>query len=256
MRCAAIAAVSDPQPHVYDRIGIGYASMRRADERIARRIRAALGDAGSILNVGAGSGSYEPADRRVVAVEPSITMIRQRAADAAPVVQGCAERLPFATATFDAALAILTVHHWRDWRVGLREIRRVARERIVLFTWDPGSTGFWIHDYFPNVLAADRKRFPSLRSIQDEAGAARIEIVPIPHDCSDGFMGAWWRRPDCYLLPGVRQSISSLATASGDAGLARLAADLASDAWTRRYAGVLAHAELDLGYRLLIVGGS
>lgn len=233
-----------------------YAHHRRPDPRIARAITAALGDATSVVNVGAGAGSYEPADRRVVAVEPSRTMLRQRPPGSAPVVRAVAETLPFPAAAFDAALAILTIHHWSDWRAGLRELTRVARDRIVLFTWDPASDGGWLGtDYFPDILAADRARFPALDALRAALAPRAVDVVPvpIPHDCSDGFMAAYWRRPEAYLDPAIRQAISSLARDdAGVVGLAQLAVDLKSGAWRRHHGHLLAHDELDFGYRLVV----
>ena len=236
----------------YDRIGAGYAAKRRPDDRLARQIRLALGDARSIVNVGAGAGSYEPAERRVLAIEPSMTMVRQRVPGAAPVLQAYAEALPLATESFDAAMAVLTIHHWRDWRAGVREMSRIATDRVVIFTWDPDSEGFWMRDYFPGLLERDRRRFPPLRAIEAEIGPTSVVPVPIPHDCADGFMGAYWRRPEAYLAPETRQAISSLAGADVDAGLARLKADLTSGQWRRKHAGIASLGELDLGYRLLV----
>ena len=236
----------------YDAIGAGYASRRRADPRIAHLIEQALDGAETIVNVGAGAGSYEPAGHHVIAVEPSLTMIRQRPGTAAPVVRGHAEALPFGHGAFDAAMAVLTIHHWRDWRTGLREMARVAKERIVLFTWDPASEGFWLRDYLPRLFEWDRAKFPPLAAVADLLGGAQSIAVPIPHDCSDGFLGAHWRRPEAYLDPAVRAAMSSLTRRDGDAGLARLAADLQSGEWRRRHVGLLAREELDVGYRLVI----
>jgi SAM-dependent methyltransferase len=251
-----VEAMGGSREQEYDRIGAGYSLRRRPDERLARHIRLALGDAKTILNVGAGSGSYEPSERMVVALEPAMTMIRQRTPEAAPVVRGHAEALPFDLRAFDAALAVLTIHHWHDWRLGVREMMRISRQRIVIFTWDPESEGFWMRDYLPDLLEKDRGRFPSLAAIQEETGPGQLVTVPIPHDCSDGFMGAYWRRPAAYLEPGVRQAISSLAVEGGHQGLARLAADLADGEWSRRYAGVSELEELDLGYRLLVASSA
>ena len=242
-----------PSPQRYDRIGEGYAIRRNPDPRLAAVILGALGDAESILNVGAGTGSYEPPDRRVIAVEPAIAMIRQRPATAAPVVRACAEALPFPDKSFGAALAVLTVHHWSDWRAGLRETVRVSRRRVVLFTWDPHAKSSWLGDYFPHVIDADRSRFPSLAALQAILGEIEVAPVRIAHDCTDGFMGAYWRRPSAYLDPGVRIAISSLATgASASASLSRLADDLGTGAWERKHGQVLKHDEIDLGYRLVV----
>lgn len=236
----------------YDRIGSGYPLKRQTDERLAQQIRRALGDADSIVNVGAGSGSYEPVGIRVVGVEPATTMIRLRGTDAAPVVRGRAEALPFAADAFAAALAILTIHHWADWRAGLREMVRVARKRVVIFTWDPASDGFWIRDYMPDLIDRDRRIFPALSAIQGVTGASEVIPIPIPHDCLDGFLGAYWRRPASYHELGVRQAISSLATRDADVGLARLAADLDNGEWARVHAGISKLPQLDVGYRLLV----
>lgn len=237
----------------YDRIGTGYALRRRADAHVAAAIWRALGEPGRLLNVGAGTGSYEPPDRSVVAVEPSLAMVRQRPAGAAPVVRACAEALPFADGSFAAALAALTIHHWSDWRTGLREMRRVSRGRVVLFTWDPQAEASWLGDYFPGLLEEDRRRFPSIGAIEDVLGGLEALTVPISHDCADGFMGAYWRRPHAYLDPGVRSAISSLATRDADTCLAKLADDLRTGAWAQKHGYLLQRQELDLGYRLIII---
>jgi SAM-dependent methyltransferase len=240
----------------YDAIGATYARTRRPDPRIAARIDAALGDAVTVVNVGAGTGSYEPRDRRVVAVEPSLTMIRQRPRDAAPAVVGRAEELPLADGSVDAALAILTVHHWGDARRGLAELRRVARDRVVVLTWDVTFTGrFWLFEYFPGIAAFDLPRFPPLELYEQELGPLEVAPVPVPHDCTDGFLAAFWRRPEGYLDPAVQANMSGFAVlprAEVEAGSAALAADLASGAWAERHGDLLALDELDAGYRLLV----
>jgi SAM-dependent methyltransferase len=236
----------------YERIGRGYAQRRRADPRLARTIADALDDARSVLNVGAGTGSYEPAGPGTVAVEPAAAMIAQRPAGAAPCVRACAEALPFGDGGFDAVLATLTMHHWSDWRAGLSELARVARRAVVLFTWDP-ECDFWLsRDYLPEMLAADRRRFPKLDDLSEALGDVRVQHVPIPHDCTDGFLGAYWRRPDAYLDSSIRQSISSLALEEFATGIARLAADLESGVWAIRYGHLLRATELDIGYRLVV----
>jgi len=239
--------------NLYDTIGRGYSRHRRADPRIRNAILRALG-AGSVVNVGAGTGSYEPSKRRVVAVEPSMDMIRQRRAHAAPVVQASATHLPFRDASFDASLAVLTIHHWPDWRIGVQELARAARGRVVLLTWDPSAAGFWlVRDYFPEVLSVDRRIFPSVEALTSELGRVRVEPVAVPHDCTDGFLGAYWRRPHAYLRPSVRRAISTFARARGvDAGIRRLRADLNSGEWQRRNSSILGLDSLDLGYRLII----
>jgi SAM-dependent methyltransferase len=242
---------------VYDDIGRGYRVTRASDPRIARAIRAALGDARSVANVGAGSGSYEPAGLRLLAVEPSWEMIGQRAPGAAPVVQARAEALPLRDASVDAALAVLTVHHWDDRAAGLAELRRIASQRVVVVTWDPAARdAFWLTaHYVPEIVELDARRFPSLDELARSLGEIRAEPLPIPHDCRDGFLGAFWRRPDAYLVPSVRRAMSGFAQLPpgvADAGLARLADDLESGRWEARFGTLRAAESADLGYRLVI----
>jgi SAM-dependent methyltransferase len=170
-------------------------------------------------------------------------------------VRARAEALPFGGLAFDVGLAVLTMHHWSDWRAGLGELARVARRKVVLFTWDPDSEGFWLRDYLPEMLAADRRRFPRLDELRAVLDDVRVQRVPIPHDCTDGFLGAYWRRPEAYLDPSIRQSISSLARDEFAIGIARLAADLESGAWTRKYGRVREADELDIGYCLVTAQG-
>jgi SAM-dependent methyltransferase len=238
---------------LYDQIGIGYSDYRRPDPRIAARIEAALGQCRSVVNIGAGAGSYEPRDRSVVAVEPSAAMIRQRRQAAAQVIQADAVRLPFLDRAFDAALAILTLHHWPDKARGLAELRRVARERVVILTWDPEHAAFWlIQDYLPQILEIDRRDFPTLREIEQAIGPIETEPLAIPADCVDGFLGAYWRRPAAYLDSRVRAAISIFSKLDATAAMARLEADLADGTWNARYGELLARAELDVGYRLIV----
>ena len=236
----------------YERIGAGYARHRRADPRLARAIAGALDGSGNVLNVGAGAGSYEPTGLTTVAVEPAATMIAQRPPRSAPCLRARVEALPFGDQTFDAGLAVLTIHHWSDWRAGLGELARVVREKVVLFTWDPDSEGFWLRDYLPDMLAADRRRFPTLDDLRAALGDVRLQRVPIPHDCTDGFLHAYWRRPEAYLDARVRSGSSSFwAIGNLKEGLGRLASDLESGEWHRRHADLLARDECDLGYRLV-----
>ena len=238
----------------YDAIGHGYARVRREDPRIAARIHAALSGCRSIVNVGAGTGSYEPEDREVVAVEPSAVMVRQRGPGAAPALRGCATALPFPDGAFDGSLAILTLHHWPDLERGLDELRRVARKRTVLLTFDTGVGGFWLTDYFPEILAIDAASMPSIERLRGYLGEVEVLGLPVPHDCEDGFLGAYWRRPEAYLEPGVRNGISVFSRlARLESGLESLRSDLASGAWHRRYGQVMEKEELDLGYRLIVV---
>jgi SAM-dependent methyltransferase len=241
-------------PQLYDTIGVGYRSYRRPDPRIAAAIMHALGDLAPIVNVGAGTGSYEPADRPVVAMEPSLAMIRQRQARTVPVVQAAATHLPFRDAAFAAALAVATIHHWPDRVRGLTELARVARHRLVIVTYDPAATGFsLVEDYFPAIAETDRQIFPSLDEFRRAVGSIEVHPLPIPHDCTDRFLGAHWRRPAAYLDPGVRSAIPTFAKVSNlDEGLTRLHADLGDGTWERRYGHLLHQPELDLGYRLVI----
>ena len=240
---------------LYDAIGLGYGRYRRSDPRIAAAILDALGDAATVVNVGAGAGSYEPVDRPVVAVESSGAMISQRPAGSAPVVQASATHLPFRDAAFAAALAVLTVHHWDDRVRGLAELARVARHRLVIVTWDPATSGFWlVEDYFPVIAEIDRQILPPMEELRQVLGAIEVRPLPVPYDCTDGFLGAYWRRPHAYLDPGVRGAISTFAKIGDvDSGLTRLRGDLADGTWERRYGHLLGKSELDLGYRLVIV---
>lgn len=239
---------------LYDQIGIGYSRHRQPEPRIAARISGALGVSGSVLNVGAGTGSYEPPDRFVVAVEPSAEMLHQRPPGAAPAIQACANRLPFPDHSFQAVLAILTIHHWRDWKRGLREMRRTAQDRVVIMTWDPNHEGFWlVQDYFPEILAIDQLIFPTLDAIEQTLGPIEICNIPIPANCCDGFLGAYWRRPAAYLDSAVRGSISTFAKLGDpEPSLRRLEADLADGGWEGRHAELLTLSELDIGYRLIV----
>jgi SAM-dependent methyltransferase len=241
---------------LYEGIGDGYAAARREDARIAARIRAALGPAERVVNVGAGSGNYEPEDRFVVAVEPAAAMIAQRAGRPAPVVQGVAEALPFPSGAFDAALAVLTLHHWSDLERGVAELRRVARRQVV-FLFEPARTArFWGTEYFPEALAVPTERqAPGVARLRTLLAVREVAAVPVPIDCTDGFGAAYWGRPEAYLDPQVQAGMSWLALLPEDdlrRGSERLAADLASGAWDRRFGHLRRQAELDAGYRLVV----
>ncbi len=238
---------------LYDSIGHGYRERRRPDPRLAAQIHAALSGCRRIVNVGAGAGSYEPDLEGLVAVEPSDVMIRQRAPAAAPAVRAWAQQLPFRDASFDASLAILTIHHWQDLARGLGELRRVAGDRVVVLTFDTEVGGFWLTDYFPEIPSIDGRMMPTLERVEELLGTARIEVVPVPADCTDGFLGAYWRRPEVYLDADARAAISIFSMLPDvDRGLERLRDDLASGAWERRYAELLGRDSLDLGYRLVV----
>ena len=241
----------------YDSIGRGYSLLRSADPRLARQIWQALGNATSVLNVGAGTGSYEPRHLAVTAVEPSIEMIRQRQSGAAPVVRSIAEQLPFTDHSFDASLAILTIHHWRDLPRGLAEMQRVARQRVVILTWDiAAGASFWLTaDYFPEITAFDSTRFGPIDGLADALGRTTVIPVPVPRDCQDGFLGAFWARPEEYLDPRRRAAMSGFAQIPGKAverGLEHLIRDLRTGAWDRRYGELRTRNSLDVGYRLLV----
>ena len=237
---------------LYDKIGLDYANLRRPDPRIARRIETALGDARTVLNVGAGAGSYEPAGMHVTALEPSAEMIRQRPASNATVIQGSAENLPCDDKSFDASMAVLTIHHWSDQEKGVTEMRRVTRDKVVFLTYDPSFRGFWLADYFPGLVTLDEGQMPQIASYETWLGSVGVSAVPIPHDCTDGFLAGYWRRPAAYLDDRVRAAMSSF-WALGDVseGLGRLKADLMSGEWEKRYAHLLDRDELDCGYRLI-----
>lgn len=236
----------------YDTIGVNYSDLRKPDTRIEAEIGNALGSARTVLNVGAGAGSYEPTDRSVTAIEPSIEMIRQRGASAAPVVQGFAEDLPFDDKSFDASMAILTVHHWADKEKGLKEMRRVTRGQVVVLTFDPSHRGFWLADYIPELVALDEGQMPRMTDYETWLGPVEIKSVLVPHDCTDGFLYAYWRRPAAYLDPKVRAAMSSF-WAIGDvsAALGKLESDLQSGTWDQRYAELLDRDAYDAGYRLV-----
>jgi SAM-dependent methyltransferase len=243
---------------VYDRIGHSYGATRRPDPRIAAQVSAALTGMTSVVNVGAGTGSYEPVET-IVAVEPSPVMIAQRPAGAAACVRGTAEALPLSADSVDAALAVLTVHHWIDVEAGIAELRRVARRRIVILTWDQPVFGeFWlVREYLPAAGAVSAgQAVPVLRLVELLPGA-RVEPVLVPHDCTDGFGAAFWRRPGAYLDPTVRAGISMLAQADlrelAD-GLSALAADLDSGAWAQRHRELSTLDRLDVGYRMIVSG--
>jgi SAM-dependent methyltransferase len=245
---------AQPTNSLYDEIGRTYTATREEDPRIAARIHAALGDARTVLNVGAGTGSYEPRDRRVLAVEPSTVMTAMRAPGAAPTVSARAEALPFEDASFDATMAVLSDHHWEDRARGLAELRRVARRRVVLFTWDPRfRDAFWLtRDYLPT---SGRLPPMPLEEIARCLGGARVERVAVPHDCRDGFYHAFWRRPAAYLDTRVRAGISVFALLAQDECedvVRRLRTDLESGVWEERNGELLELDEIDLGYRLLI----
>jgi SAM-dependent methyltransferase len=224
----------------YSRHGVGYAARRQTDPRIAAHVHAALGDARTVLNLGAGAGSYEPRDRIVVAVEPSKTMRAQRPPGLVPAIDATAESLPFDDDAFDSSMAIVTVHQWKDLAAGLRELRRVTRGPVVIMTADGDALDrFWLADYAPEMIAVERRRYPAIAALcAGLGGRSEVKPVPIPRDCVDGFSEAFYARPEKLLDPAVRaaQSAWSFVDPSvTEAAIARLRADLESGAWDARY---------------------
>jgi len=239
-------------PASYDTIGINYSDLRKPDRRIEAVIGKALGSAKTVLNVGAGAGSYEPRDRQVTAIEPSMEMIGQRRKGSAPAIQGYAEDLPFDDNSFDASMAILTVHHWADKEKGLSELLRVTRGPVVLLTFDPSYRGIWLTDYFPELVTLDEGQMPRMTDYEHWLGPLEIADVPIPHDCTDGFLYAYWRRPGAYLDPRIRSGMSSFwAIDNVSTGLEKLESDLDTGAWAQLYSHLLDLDVCDLGYRLV-----
>ncbi len=236
MRTTPIAGDVDYAAH-----GQGYGRQRRTDPRLAAWVHAALGDARTILNVGAGAGSYEPTDRHVLAIEPSAAMRAQRPAHLTPAIDGVAESLPLDDQSFDAAMALVTVHQWPDLAKGLSELRRVTRGPIVVLTFDPDALDrYWMADYAPEMLAVERRRLPTIAAlVEGLGGASEVRALPIPNDCVDGFSEAFYARPEALLDPAVRRSQSAwsfVADAVQARFVERLGADLASGEWDRRHA--------------------
>ncbi|WP_046508453.1 class I SAM-dependent methyltransferase [Streptomyces odonnellii] len=247
---------ADRPSAIYDRIGMGYSDIRRPDPRLHALISRALGGARTVVNVGAGSGSYEPEEADVIAVDPSQVMLDQH--PGAAKVKAGAEALPFKSGSFDAAMAIMTIHHWPDPRRGLRELRRVARRQVV-FTWDPAHRPeLWLlEEYLPEIRELEYSRFASLDEVADALEAHTVLPFPVPHDFTDGFQIAYWRRPDSYLDPVIRRASSTFAQLPPsvvEPAIARLRADLDSRSWHRRHADLLGRQSMDYGYRLLVGG--
>ena len=242
---------------LYDTIGAKYHKYRKPEPKIAALMNKELEGARSVVNIGAGAGSYEPEDREVVAVEPSRMMISKRIVNGGMkvnVVQGCAEALPFHDHSFDAAMVILTMHHWSDAKTGLNEVMRVTRGRIILLTWIGFVEDFWLIDYVPQVRGIDESLFLSIKELEKILGRIRVVTVPIPHECSDGFLCAYWRRPHAYLEEGVRSAISTFAHLPNiKQELLKLDDDLASGVWYERYGHLLKKESMDFGYRLVVV---
>lgn len=240
---------------LYDEIGTGYSLGRRTDPRWMKAIVAALGDARSIADVGAGTGSYEPDDRTVLAIEPSSEMIRQRPHDAGPAVRAVAQALPIRDHAVDAALAVLTVHHWTDWRRGLAELRRIAPRQVVLAYDVRRHTEFWfVREYVPEIADLELSR-PSAPDIANELDAESVTPLPLPWNFTDGVFPAYWRRPTAYLDPRVRHACSALAQTDPDAverGIHRLRKDLDTGRWHEQHRDLLDLDCWDAGFRLIV----
>jgi SAM-dependent methyltransferase len=242
----------------YDTIGLGYSIHRRPDPRIARSVHDALGDARTVVNVGAGTGSYEPADRPVIPIEPSTAMALQRDPALPPAVLGVAESLPMADGTADASMAMMTMHHWSDLGRGLAELHRVTRKRIVILTIDPevGGRMWLLQHYVPEIAEGDKRDFPAIARLVEQLGpSTRVQNLPVPADCTDGFGLALWNRPEAILDPAVRAATSGFARMDKhreEAAVSRLGRDLETGEWDRRYGHLRAMNTLDVGLRLVV----
>ncbi len=240
----------------YDDLGLTYNRFRGADPRLAARIHAALGNARTVVNVGAGTGAYEPPDRWVLAVEPSATMRAQRRPDAAPVIDACAEALPLDDDAVDAAMACATIHHWQPVAAGLAEMRRVARGPVVIFTLELACVPEWQHEYLAEGIASQRALFPTIEEVAEALGGdVRVETIPTPGDCQDGFFEAYWRRPEALLDPAVRASQSMWSAVDRDTErtmVERLADGLASGRWDAEYGHLRAQDDYAGSVRLIV----
>ncbi len=238
---------------IYDDIGGTYSVTRCTDPKIASQLYPELHGATRIVNIGAGTGSYEPENVDLIAVEPSAKMIAQRRPGAYPVEQAFAEKLPFADNSFSHAMTVLSMHHWTDRQAAFNEINRVTTKKFVAITWDPQAEPFWLtRDYFPEIHETDQRIFPELDELQAHFDDVRISPLLIPSDCQDGFFAAFWKRPAAYLSSTVRQSMSPFAKLKNLAeGLRQLEDDLASGAWATKNEAILGLPSLDVGYRMV-----
>lgn len=238
---------------IYDTIGSGYARKRQPDPRIAEQLFKEFQGAEKILNIGAGSGSYEPPGIDLIALEPSQKMIDQRPPDAHPVIQGSAESLPFENQHFSHTVTVLSMHHWADRKQAFAEINRVTRDRFVALSWNPGSVPFWLtRDYFPEIFEIDQSIFPNVEEISQHFSEVEMRPLLVPEDCIDGFLAAYWKRPEAYLDQAVRDSISSFTKLKDvTEGLDRLRSDLESGAWHTKNESILHAPSLDAGYVLI-----
>ena len=225
----------------YDQSGHSYSGHRRTDPGIAAFVHTALGNAQSVLNVGAGSGSYEQNDRYVVAVEPSAVMRSQRHANGnVPAIIGTADALPFDDHAFDASMAMVTIHHWPDMRKGLQELRRVTSGQVLIMTFDPDAlNNFWNASYFPELIEVEKARYPTIDFIKEAlGGTVDVQSIPIPLDCLDGFQEAFYGRPEAFLQKEVRMAQSAwgfLPDGLEELLVKRLEHELSSGEWDRKY---------------------
>lgn len=238
---------------IYDKIGVNYSVKRCTDPRIAAQLYPELAGARRIINIGAGTGSYEPEDMSLVAVEPSFEMISQRKAGSYPVERAFAEKLPFEDKSFSHAMTVLSIHHWENRAQAFREINRVTTGKFVAITWNPEADPFWLtRDYFPEMHVMDRQLFPPVEEFKEYFDDVRVTPLKIPEDCKDGFLAAFWKRPDAYLSKDVRQSISSFSKIKHlSEGLNKLESDLESGKWAKNNHAILNKASLDVGYILV-----
>jgi len=254
-----MTSAADHQTPRYERIGLGYARTRREDPRLAERIHRALGDARTVVNVGAGAGSYEPRDRHVIAIEPSDVMAAQRGAELVPAIRASAGELPLRDQSVDAAMAILSVHHWdAEQERGVREMRRVARGPVVILTYDAEvSARMWLMaDYLPEVAELDRRIMPSVDTLAGWLGGSlRVETVEVPDDTPDWTLGSFWAHPERVLDPVARAATSGFArmdAAVVDRVVELVRRDLKSGAWGRLHGHLRGLHSFDAGFRLLI----
>jgi hypothetical protein len=241
----------------YEAHGSDYSGVRKADPRIARTVRRGLGTAVSVVNVGAGAGSYEPSDLRITPVEPSASMRAQRLPERPTALDAVAENLPFLNGSFDAAMAMVTVHQWSDANQGLRELRRVSRGPVVILTFDGEALDqFWLASYVPELITAERRRYPAIEHIRAVlGGTSTVTAVPIPIDCTDGFTEAFYARPERFLDPAVRRSQSAwgfVAPEIAQGAIERLRKDLESGEWDRRYGPARELPEFHGSLRLVV----
>lgn len=238
---------------IYDEIGINYSITRSTDPNVAKQFYSDIKDATRIVNIGAGTGSYEPEDIDLVAVEPSAEMITQRKDGSHSVIQASAENLPFEDNSFSHAMTVLSMHHWENRIRAFSEINRVTTKKFVAITWDPKSEPFWLtRDYFPEIHEMDKRIFPEMEDFKEHFDDVEIRSLQIPHDCQDGFFAAFWKRPKAYLSPEVRQATSPFSKVKNlSEGLQKLEDDLISGAWAKNNYAILNESSLDAGYRIV-----